>query len=262
VDNEAAASFRQASARPVSAVRTAGGIAAPGFHRYDYDAGICDREEGRQRRGPQPAPAPSARGGAAYAPPLRDVLRPRHPGGNGPLLSATVRPPMPSGGGTDRSGPAGSRRPARGPKAGNLGLRTPHTGGAITLTSAPASRPTITTKALRTIVLAYQAASAGRSPACRFVPSCSDYALEALQTFGTRKGIPLVVRRLARCRPGGPFGLDPVPESPSREGTGPESPAPDGSLQDGPLQDGPLEVGLVLDDLVSHGHGGAEKRST
>jgi putative membrane protein insertion efficiency factor len=257
VNNEAAASFRQASARPVSAVRTAGSIAAPGFHRYDYDAGICDREEGRQRRGPQPAPAPSARGGAAYAPPLRDVPGPRHPGGNGPFLSATVRPSVPSGGGTNRSGPAGSGGPAGGPKAGNLGLRTPHTGGAITLTSAPASRPTITTKALRAIVLAYQAASAGRSPACRFVPSCSDYALEALQTFGARKGIPLVVRRLARCRPGGPFGLDAVPESPSREATGPESPLQDGSLQDGPLQDG-----LVLDDLVSHGHGGAEKRST
>ncbi len=116
----------------------------------------------------------------------------------------------------------------------------------MTLTSAPASRPTITTKALRAMVLAYQAASAGRSPACRFVPSCSDYALEAFQRFGARKGLPLVVRRLVRCRPGGPFGLDLVPESPSAQRTSPDSP-----IGDGPLQDG----------LRSPGRAGAEKRS-
>jgi uncharacterized protein len=80
---------------------------------------------------------------------------------------------------------------------------------------ASAPRPSVANKALRALILAYQAASSGRSPACRFVPSCSDYALEAIGRFGARKGIPLMVRRLARCRPGGPFGFDPVPDGPN-----------------------------------------------
>ena len=83
----------------------------------------------------------------------------------------------------------------------------------MTLAAGPSTRRSIVTKTLRFLVLAYQAASFNRSPACRFVPSCSEYALEALQRFGARHGVPLVLRRLARCRPGGPFGLDPVPES-------------------------------------------------
>jgi putative membrane protein insertion efficiency factor len=69
-------------------------------------------------------------------------------------------------------------------------------------------------RVLRAFILVYQSTRAGRSPVCRFVPSCSDYALEALEGFGARRGLALTTRRLARCRPGGPFGLDPVP-SPS-----------------------------------------------
>jgi uncharacterized protein len=83
----------------------------------------------------------------------------------------------------------------------------------MTVTSAPVSRPSVATKALRLMIFAYQSATAGRSPACRFVPSCSTYALEAIERFGARKGTSLAIRRLARCRPGGPFGLDPVPDS-------------------------------------------------
>jgi uncharacterized protein len=83
----------------------------------------------------------------------------------------------------------------------------------MTVTSAPVSRPSVATRALRVLILAYQSATAGRSPACRFVPSCSGYALEAIQRFGARKGTSLAIRRLVRCRPGGPFGLDPVPDA-------------------------------------------------
>jgi uncharacterized protein len=46
---------------------------------------------------------------------------------------------------------------------------------------------------------------------CRFEPSCSAYALEALQTHGAIKGSWLAVRRLCRCHPWGDFGPDPVP---------------------------------------------------
>lgn len=48
-------------------------------------------------------------------------------------------------------------------------------------------------------------------PVCRFYPSCSKYALEALTTHGPRKGSWLAARRLLRCHPFHPGGLDPVP---------------------------------------------------
>lgn len=53
---------------------------------------------------------------------------------------------------------------------------------------------------------------------CRFEPTCSAYALEALRGHGFLRGGWLVVRRLARCHPWGGCGHDPVPE--------PETPAP------------------------------------
>ena len=58
----------------------------------------------------------------------------------------------------------------------------------------------------------YQDAFAGRPSPCRFTPSCSNYAHEAFETHGTARGFWLTVRRLARCRPFGPSGWDPVPE--------------------------------------------------
>lgn len=46
---------------------------------------------------------------------------------------------------------------------------------------------------------------------CRFQPSCSVYAIEALETHGPLRGLWLTVRRLARCHPWGGFGYDLVP---------------------------------------------------
>jgi uncharacterized protein len=52
-------------------------------------------------------------------------------------------------------------------------------------------------------------------PACRFAPSCSEYAIEALHQHGPVKGMALAARRLSRCHPvswlGGSSGFDPVP---------------------------------------------------
>jgi uncharacterized protein len=49
------------------------------------------------------------------------------------------------------------------------------------------------------------------APRCRFEPSCSTYALEALRTHGAARGLWLAVRRVARCHPFNPGGYDPVP---------------------------------------------------
>ena len=48
-------------------------------------------------------------------------------------------------------------------------------------------------------------------PACRFEPSCSAYAVEAIREHGPGRGLWLAIKRLVRCRPGGGAGFDPVP---------------------------------------------------
>lgn len=47
---------------------------------------------------------------------------------------------------------------------------------------------------------------------CRFIPTCSEYGLIAVKRFGFLKGLYLTVRRILRCRPGGGYGYDPVPD--------------------------------------------------
>jgi putative membrane protein insertion efficiency factor len=61
-------------------------------------------------------------------------------------------------------------------------------------------------------ISAYQVAKEGQPSPCRFTPSCSSYAMEALEVHGTLRGGYLIARRFTRCRPFGPSGYDPVPE--------------------------------------------------
>jgi putative membrane protein insertion efficiency factor len=68
--------------------------------------------------------------------------------------------------------------------------------------------------ALRTINL-YQRLTVHRPSPCRYVPSCSSYAQEAIELHGAGRGTWLAVRRLARCQPFGGHGFDPVPPRPS-----------------------------------------------
>lgn len=49
-------------------------------------------------------------------------------------------------------------------------------------------------------------------PSCRFYPTCSSYGLEAIEKFGAWKGAYLTIKRILKCHPFHPGGIDPVPE--------------------------------------------------
>ena len=69
---------------------------------------------------------------------------------------------------------------------------------------------------LRGLIHAYRLTfSAWLGRQCRFGPSCSEYALEAVETHGAWKGGLLAARRVARCHPWGGSGYDPVPPRPT-----------------------------------------------
>lgn len=50
-----------------------------------------------------------------------------------------------------------------------------------------------------------------KPPSCRFTPTCSQYAIEAIKKYGPFKGLYLAIRRILRCHPWGGSGYDPVP---------------------------------------------------
>lgn len=75
----------------------------------------------------------------------------------------------------------------------------------------PVTRPGLLARVLLTLVRAYRAIPKGPVPRCRFDPTCSAYALGALRAHGAGRGTWLAARRIARCHPFNPGGLDPVP---------------------------------------------------
>lgn len=79
-------------------------------------------------------------------------------------------------------------------------------------TQTPTPGPGLAGRALIGLVRIYQytfaAVLGGR---CRFHPSCSEYAVDALRTHGAIRGVALAARRFSRCHPLGGSGVDPVP---------------------------------------------------
>ena len=62
-------------------------------------------------------------------------------------------------------------------------------------------------------IIFYQKAISPMLPSsCRYVPTCSQYAIEAIQKHGAVRGLWLAVRRILRCHPWGGYGYDPVPD--------------------------------------------------
>ena len=66
------------------------------------------------------------------------------------------------------------------------------------------------------VVRLYQAIISPLMPmSCRHLPTCSEYTIDALRTFGLIRGTYLSIKRVLRCRPGGSYGYDPLPKKDS-----------------------------------------------
>jgi len=86
------------------------------------------------------------------------------------------------------------------------------------MSSADAARvsPGIVARLLMLPIRGWRLLSRRLPPRCRFHPSCSAYALEALEGHGARRGAWLAIRRVGRCHPWHAGGIDPVPDPNTR----------------------------------------------
>lgn len=94
-------------------------------------------------------------------------------------------------------------------------MTTAGVAGVGTQGPAPMSPPA---RAAFSLVRAYQRLTANRPSPCRYVPSCSSYALDAYEFHGFVRGSWLTTRRICRCHPWGGQGWDPVPPRPVSDG--------------------------------------------
>ena len=65
-------------------------------------------------------------------------------------------------------------------------------------------------KILIFIIELYQKIPGSFHQSCRFIPTCSEYAKQAITEYGSLKGSFLAIKRIFRCHPGGKYGYDPV----------------------------------------------------
>jgi hypothetical protein len=76
----------------------------------------------------------------------------------------------------------------------------------------PAPRTSALARGVLALVRLYQGLTAHRPSPCRYIPTCSEYAREAVEVHGAVRGGVYALRRLGRCHPLGGFGFDPVPD--------------------------------------------------
>jgi len=81
----------------------------------------------------------------------------------------------------------------------------------MTVVDGATTRPTVMARLIMVPIRGWRLFSVHLPPRCRFYPSCSEYALEALHTHGAGRGTWLAVRRVGRCHPWHEGGVDPVP---------------------------------------------------
>ena len=67
-------------------------------------------------------------------------------------------------------------------------------------------------KILISIIKIYQKIPLSSHNKCRYIPTCSNYAIESINTYGSIKGSFLAIKRILRCNPWGGLGYDPVPK--------------------------------------------------
>ena len=77
---------------------------------------------------------------------------------------------------------------------------------------APKTHRSVAARGILVLIHGYQWVRAGRPSPCRYWPSCSSYAAEAVERHGALHGSWLAARRLGRCHPWGGSGVDPVPD--------------------------------------------------
>lgn len=78
-------------------------------------------------------------------------------------------------------------------------------------TEAPPQRPSVVARILLALIAAYRWTARFRTPRCRFHPTCSEYAVESIRVHGAVRGTGYAIRRIGRCHPWNPGGVDPVP---------------------------------------------------
>ena len=76
----------------------------------------------------------------------------------------------------------------------------------------PSSSGGLARRAVLKLIELYRLTAPARTPRCRYLPTCSAYAAEAIEVHGLGRGLWLAVRRIGRCHPFGSHGYDPVPE--------------------------------------------------
>ena len=99
--------------------------------------------------------------------------------------------------------------------------------------SLSATKPSMPARILMLPIRAWRLFSVHLPPRCRFHPSCSQYALDALTEHGAGRGSWLAVRRVGRCHPWHDGGLDPVPPANPRANVRSTLTAPVGAAEEG-----------------------------